>query len=148
MPVWYSDFDCDTPQTFPDTLSWLVRNRIETVTAHILTPYPGTKLFERFQAENRIFDTDWSHYNTAHVVYRPKHMTPEELYNGYRWLYNQFYSTANIFRRMPRSARLKVPYLLFNLGYRKFGKVTSLAAHFGLLSRMGMLTRRLCYGIE
>jgi len=141
-------FDSDTPQTFPDTLNWLVRNRVETVTAHILTPYPGTKLFERFQTENRIFDTDWSHYNTAHVVYHPKNMTPEELYHGYRWLYNQFYSTANIFRRMPRSVRLKVPYLLFNLGYRKFGKITSLAAHFGLLNRMGMLTRRLCYGIE
>jgi len=140
--------DSDTPQTFPDTLDWLVRNKVETVTAHILTPYPGTKLFERFQAEGRIFDTDWSHYNTAHVVYQPQNMTPEELYHGYRWLYREFYSVANIFRRMPHSARLKIPYLLFNFGYRKFGKVTSLAAHVGLLNRMGKLARRLCYGIE
>jgi radical SAM superfamily enzyme YgiQ (UPF0313 family) len=140
--------DCDTPQTFPDTLDWLVHNRVETVTAHILTPYPGTKLYERFQAENRIIDTDWSHYNTAHVVYRPRNMTPEQLYNGYRLLYSRFYYLANILRRLPRNPRLKVPYLLFNLGYRKFGKVTSLASHFGLLNRMGTLTRRLCYGIE
>jgi radical SAM superfamily enzyme YgiQ (UPF0313 family) len=141
-------FDNDTPQTFPDTLDWLVENKIETVTSHILTPYPGTKLFERFQKENRIIDTDWNHYNTAHVVFRPKNMTPEELYHGYRNLYDQFYSIVNIFKRMPQSTRLKIPYLLFNLGYRKFGKVTSLAAHFGLLNRMGTLARRLCYGIE
>lgn len=140
--------DSDTPQTFPDTLDWLVCNKVETVTAHILTPYPGTKLFQRFKAEGRIFDTDWSHYNTAHVVYQPKNMTPEELYNGYRWFYSKFYSMSNIYRRMPRSARLKIPYLLFNLGYRKFGKVTSLAAHIGLLNRVGRLARKLCYGIE
>jgi radical SAM superfamily enzyme YgiQ (UPF0313 family) len=140
--------DSDTQQTFPDTLDWLVRNKVETVTAHILTPYPGTKLFRRFQAEGRIFDTDRSHYNTAHVVYQPKNMTPEELYNGYRWLYSQFYSIGNILRRMPRSIRLKIPYLLFNFGYRKFGKITSLAAHIGLLNHMGKLARRLSYGIE
>ncbi len=140
--------DSDTPETFPDTLDWLVSNKVETVTAHILTPYPGTKLFQRFQAEGRIFDRNWSHYNTAHVVYQPKNMTPEELYNGYRWLYNQFYSFGNIFRRMPTSASLKTPYLLFNFGYRKFGKVTSLSAHVGLLNRMGKLVRHLCYGIE
>ena len=140
--------DSDTPQTFPDTLDWLIHNKVETVTAHILTPYPGTKLFRRFQDEGRIFDTDWNHYNTAHVVYQPKNMTPEELYNGYRWLYSRFYSIGNIFRRMPHSNRLKIPYLLFNFGYRKFGKVTSLAAHVGLLNRMGKLARRLSYGIE
>ena len=140
--------DCDTPQTFPDTLKWLIHNRVETVTAHILTPYPGTTLFKRLQAENRIIDTDWRHYNTAHVVFRPKRMTPEELYHGYRWLYAQFYSITNIIRRMPRSSRVKAPYLLFNLGYRKFGKVTSLASHMRLLNRMGRLGRRLCYGIE
>lgn len=140
--------DSDTPQTFPDTLDWLVRNRVETVTAHILTPYPGTKLFDRFKAEGRIIDTDWSHYNTARVVYRPKHMSPEELYNGYLWLYDQFYSFRNIYKRMPQSRRLRVPYLLFNLGYRKYGKLTSLAAHAGLLNRMGKLARQLCYGID
>lgn len=140
--------DSDTPETFPTTLDWLVANKVETVTAHILTPYPGTKLFRRFQTEGRIFDTDWSHYNTSNVVYRPKNMTPEELYDGYRWLYFQFYSLRNIYRRMPDAACLKIPYLLFNFGYRKFGKITSLAAHMGLLNRMGKLARRLCYGIE
>lgn len=140
--------DSDTPQTFPDTLEWLVGNKVETMTSHILTPYPGTKLFERFKAEGRIFDTDWSHYNTAHVVYQPKNMSPEELYNGYRWLYRQFYSLPNIFRRMPADAHLKLSYLMFNLGYRKFGKITSLSAHVGMLNRMGRLTRRICYGIE
>ena len=39
--------DNDTTDTFKETLDWIVKNRIETVTSHILTPYPGTKLYER-----------------------------------------------------------------------------------------------------
>lgn len=140
--------DSDGPQVFADTLEWLVRNKVETVTAHILTPYPGTPLFERFLAEGRLLDMDWSHYNTSHVVYQPRHMSPQELRDGYLWFYKNFYSFSNILRRMPDSARLRVPYLLFNLGYRKFGKFTSLAAHLGLLNRMGKLARRLSYGID
>ena len=140
--------DSDESTVFADTLDWLVRNKVETVTAHILTPYPGTKLFDRFRREGRILDMDWSRYNTSHVVYQPKQMSPQELRDGYLWLYKKFYSFSNIFRRMPESPRLKVPYLLFNLFYRKFGKATSLAAHLGLLNRMGALARRLSYGIE
>ena len=34
--------DGDTRETFDATLEWIVRNKIETVTSHILTPYPGT----------------------------------------------------------------------------------------------------------
>ena len=36
--------DGDTKETFDATLKWIVDNKIETVTSHILTPYPGTKL--------------------------------------------------------------------------------------------------------
>ncbi len=140
--------DEDTPAVFDNTLEWLIRNRVETVTAHILTPYPGTKLYQRFRSEGRIIDTDPSHYNTSHVVFRPRGMSAEELYDGYIRFYREFYSFRNIVRRMPEAPRLHIPYLLFNLGYRKFGRFTSLAAHIGLLNRMGQLARRLCYGME
>ena len=69
--------DSDGPAVFRDTLDWIVRNRIETVTSHILTPYPGTALYERMRAEGRLTDDDLSHYDTAHVVFRPKGMTAQ-----------------------------------------------------------------------
>jgi radical SAM superfamily enzyme YgiQ (UPF0313 family) len=141
-------FDNDRTDVFERTVAWLVGNKVETMTAHILTPYPGTRLYRRFKAEHRIVDFDWSHYNTAHVVYEPKHMTRQELFTGYLWAYRKFYSLTNIVRRIPDSPRQRIPYLLFNLGYRKFGKITSFVARHGLMHRVGRLARRLSYGIQ
>ena len=140
-------FDSDYPDVFENTVNWLIRNRIETMTAHILTPYPGTVLYKRLVVENRIIDFDWNHYNTANVVFKPKNLTPAELYNGYIWSYNEFYSLKNIFKRMPRARKQRLPYLLFNFGYRKFGKVTSQLSKLGLMHFIGKIARRLAYGI-
>lgn len=140
-------FDHDTLSVFPDTLAWLVANRIETMTAHILTPYPNTRLHKRLIAEGRIVDFDTAHYNTAYAVFEPKHMTREQLREGYLWMYRKFYSFANIFRRMPAEPAQRMPYLLFNFGYRKFGKITSLLGRLGLMRAIGKLGRKLSYHI-
>lgn len=139
--------DHDGPEIFENTLDWLVSHRIESMTAHILTPYPGTVLYEWMRKENRIIDEDWSHYNTAHVVYQPKRMSVRELYNGYLWIYDQFYSLRNILARRPVDLGQWMPYFLFNLGYRKFGKLTSLLGKAGLMNGIGKTARRLAYGI-
>ena len=69
--------DGDTKETFQTTLDWIVKNRLETVTSHILTPYPGTALYDRMVKEGRIITEDLSLYNTAHVVFQPMNMTKE-----------------------------------------------------------------------
>ncbi|MBD3330972.1 radical SAM protein [Candidatus Peregrinibacteria bacterium] len=140
-------FDSDGPEVFRNTLDWLVKNKIETMTAHILTPYPGTVLYEKMFSNKRIKDTDTRHYNTANVVFRPKNMTEEELKAGYLWIYNQFYSFRNIINRLPEEKSLKLPFLLFNLGYRKFGKFTSILGKLGLMSKIGKLGSKLSYNI-
>jgi radical SAM superfamily enzyme YgiQ (UPF0313 family) len=140
-------FDHDGPEVFRETLEWLVQNRVASMTSHILTPYPGTVLFDRFKAEGRMRDFDLSHYDTAHVVFQPKRMSQEELFKGYMWLYRQFYSFPNIVRRLPADKGNWMPYLLFNLGYRKFGKMTSKVASVGMMHAVGALARRLSYGI-
>ncbi|MGI6685165.1 MAG: B12-binding domain-containing radical SAM protein [Bacillota bacterium] len=141
-------FDHDSPDVFQNTLDWLVKNKVETMTAHILTPYPGTVLYQRFLEEGRITDFDLSHYNTANVVFAPKQMTQEELLKGYLWIYKEFYSFKNILKRIPDHPKQKVPYILFNLFYRKFGKVISKIARFGFMNSLGRLARKLSYHIE
>ena len=116
--------DSDTKETFQATLDWIVKNRIETVTSHILTPYPGTALHRRMKEEGRLMTEDLNLYDTAHVVMRPKNMTPEELYRGYLWIYDQVYSYKNIIRRIPKSIKQIPSYLMFNLFYRKWGRFT------------------------
>ncbi len=98
-------FDGDRRDTFTTLAQWIDAQRLASATFHILTPYPGTPLFEQLEAEGRLLHRDWELYDTAHVVFRPKHLTPEELLLGYDWLYRRLSSHASILaRRPPRRA--------------------------------------------
>lgn len=141
-------FDSDKVNVFQNMLDWLVKNKAETMTAHILTPYPGTILYKRLIKEGRIIDFDTNNYNTSNVVYKPKNMNPNELYQGYLWIYDQFYSFKNIMKRLPADKKQWASFLLFNFGYRKFGKITSLLGKIGLMNFIGRLGRKLAYNID
>lgn len=129
--------DFDTKDTFKETLDWIVKMKLETVTSHILTPYPGTVLYEKLQAENRIISRDLSLYNTANVVFKPKNMTEKELMDGYLWIYKNVYSIKNIIKRLPEAKSQRSAYLMFNLLYRKFGKVTDFLCRSITYRRIG-----------
>lgn len=139
--------DEDDITTFQTTLDWIVKNRIETVTSHILTPYPGTKVYDEFLRDGRITDFDFSKYNTANVVFNPQNMTQEELYNGYIWIYKQIYSTRNIIKRMPKSHKQRMAYLLFNFLYRKFGKATEKLCELITYERVGKIAEKISYRV-
>lgn len=129
--------DGDTLDTFQNTLDWIVKNRIETVTSHIITPFPGTTTFDKMKAEGRLLTENLDFYDTAHVVFQPKHMTPEQLYEGYLWMYEQIYSFKNIIRRIPRSRKQIPAYLMFNFLYRKWGKFTDKLCQLLSFERIG-----------
>ena len=95
-------FDGDTKESFPRLADWIEENRMECATFHILTPYPGTPLFKQMEAEGRLLHRNWDLYDTAHVVFQPKQMSPEELLLGYDWLYRRLFSHVSIWRRRPR----------------------------------------------
>ena len=97
-------FDCDTLDVFDKTLAFLRNNGISQATFNMLTPYPGTPLFERLKAEGRILTEDWAKYNSrTDVVFQPKNMTPEELLAGFNRANREFYRLGNIFSRLFRS---------------------------------------------
>lgn len=102
-------------------MNWIVKNKIETVTSYILTPYPGTAFYKSMEKQGRITSTNLSKYNTAHVVFQPAQITPEKLYNGYIWFYKNIYSFRNIIARTPKSKNQVLAYYAFNIFYRKFG---------------------------
>ncbi|MEW5820425.1 MAG: radical SAM protein [Cyanobacteriota bacterium] len=141
-------FDYDDKCVFDNTVDWLVKNKVETMTAHLLTPYPGTKLYARLEEEGRIIDFDLSKYNTSHVVFEPKNMTKQELYDGYINAYSRFYSIKNIFKRLPDNDDQKISYLLFNFGYRKYGRLTSKIARLLKMSSFGNFATKYSYKIN
>lgn len=140
--------DEDDASVFRRTLEWVVKHRIETVTSHILTPYPGTRLHGSFMDQGRITDFNLCHYNTAHVVYQPKNMTREELYQGYLGFYHDLYSFSNILKRIPSSRKQRIPYLTFNFFYRKFGKLTELLCRIVTFKNIGKISSWAAYRIR
>lgn len=112
-------FDHDRRDVFATLAQWVEDARLESATYHILTPYPGTPLFAKLEAEGRLLHRDYSRYDTAHVVFRPKHLTEAELARGYAWLYERLRSPASIWARRPEDPRAVVPYLAMSLLYKR-----------------------------
>jgi len=85
-------YDYDDKGVFERTVEFAKKTGIEECEFLILTPYPNTRLHTKLEAEGRIIDRDLSRYTTTKVVYRPKLMTPDELYEGYLTAWKEFYS--------------------------------------------------------
>ena len=116
-------FDHDRPDVFDRTIEWVESNRLECATFHILTPYPGTPLFRQFEAEARLLHRDWTRYDTSHVVFRPRHMTPEQLAEGYARCYERLFSHASIWRRRPQQPDAVLPYLAMSYLYKRSNRL-------------------------
>jgi len=112
-------FDHDTPEVFDNTIKWIEENRLACATFHILTPYPGTPLFRQMEMEGRLKHKNWDKYDTSHVVFRPKHMTPEQLKQGYDRVYQRLFSFRSIWKRRPVKASSVPAYLAATLLYKR-----------------------------
>jgi radical SAM superfamily enzyme YgiQ (UPF0313 family) len=116
-------YDHDDAGVFDRTLRFLNDARADALQLTVLTPFPGTPLYQRLQGEGRIFDRDWQHYDLGHVVFLPRKMTASELEAGHNRMLDRFYSWSWILRRMLRQVRYlgatELALLgLINWGYR------------------------------
>ena len=84
--------DEDDEATFNDIYEFVIKNDIKFPAVGILTPFPGTELYQSMQAEDRIFEYNWDKYNLTQVVFRPKNMEPEEL----QFMYDNLIYNLNI----------------------------------------------------
>jgi radical SAM superfamily enzyme YgiQ (UPF0313 family) len=114
--------DEDDEHVFRRTVDWAIDHGITTATFHIQTPYPGTRLFARTEADGRILTRDWDLYDTRHVVYQPARLTPEQLKNGYDWAYREFYRWSSIARASLSHESLKhqAKHFFYATGWKKF----------------------------
>lgn len=111
-------FDHDTPETFGETLDFLEATGVQNATFNILTPYPGTPLYARLEAEGRILTRDWRLFNgRTDVVFQPKRMNAAELLAGYRYANQRFYSLSSVARRVWKSPVQMWWSLPLNLAY-------------------------------
>jgi len=101
-------FDTDTIDVFDKAVEKVYDLDIDIAGFSILTPYPGTPLFNRLDKEKRIISYDWSKYDEDHVVFQPKNMTPEDLLFNTEQVRKQVNSLSGISRRILKSKNLKI----------------------------------------
>jgi radical SAM superfamily enzyme YgiQ (UPF0313 family) len=115
-------FDNDDESVFERAVDFLTKNRVELAYFNVLTPLPGTALFDRYEKAGRIFDRDWAKYDGKHVVFQPSRMTPEQLQEGFHWANHQFYSLPNIWYRLAGTNQRLIARWEMNREFRKLVK--------------------------
>jgi radical SAM superfamily enzyme YgiQ (UPF0313 family) len=115
--------DGDDSSVFQRTYDFLTGSRISVPRVHIMTPIPGTPLFDKLVADGRMTSYEFGRYSGGQVVYRPKLISQEELQAGYWNLYRRLFSWRNIFRRVRHNQARLEPFmravvLAANLRYR------------------------------
>jgi radical SAM superfamily enzyme YgiQ (UPF0313 family) len=110
--------DDDTPEVFTETARFAVEAGIDLPRFAISTPFPGTALYRRLDAEGRILHRDWEAYDGQHVVFQPARMSVETLKRGHEQAWKHAYSLSSIYRRLRASPADRAVALATNLAYR------------------------------
>jgi radical SAM superfamily enzyme YgiQ (UPF0313 family) len=75
--------DGDTPESLRRRAEYILAGNVDVAQASVLTPCPGTKVFEKMQREGRLlltdFPNDWQHYDGIELVFQPLNFTRREL---------------------------------------------------------------------
>jgi radical SAM superfamily enzyme YgiQ (UPF0313 family) len=98
--------DFDTSETFRETVRFARSYHLESAQFMILTPLPGTPVFDEMDRQGRLLSRDWSLYDAHHVVFEPKNMSPFELQVESLRAFCRFYSLGPALRRL-----IKVDFL-------------------------------------
>ena len=110
--------DGDDESVFEQQYEFITRTRLEAFLISVLTPFPGTHLTRRMEAEGRILTKDWSQYDMSTVVYQPKNFTPEGLQKRYNELNQALYSVGSIARRTLKPRKNMLLFVPQNFGFR------------------------------
>ncbi len=108
-------FDFDTTETFQKTLDLIYKWKLDEVSFSIVTPYPGTRLFERYDQAGRILNRDWSRYGEGNVNYKLENLTEEQLLQGIKMMAMDYFSPPNCIRRSFMNTNMSLYRILIKL---------------------------------
>ena len=116
--------DGDTIDTFQRSLEFLIDNKVSFLKLFTPCPYPGTKYYDDLLRADRILVHDWRRYDYGSALIRPAQMTTDEMMDGFRRVYEGFYSVRAIARRLfppPAGSYLETAaYLVANLKVNRY----------------------------
>ncbi len=116
-------FDTDKKNVFEDIADFAIKAKIDLPQISVYTPFPGTQAFNRLDKQGRIISYNWEKYDAKNVIFQPSHMSPEELMEGYKYIWKRCYSLKAILKRLWGRPFLVRPIILItNLYFIRFMK--------------------------
>lgn len=112
--------DGESEEVFERTAAFAIEAGVDLPRYAISTPFPGTPLYKRLEAEGRILHKDWSKYDGQHCVFQPLDMSPERLERGAEAAWKLTYSARGCWQRIRKSPVSLPLSLLTNLTYRRY----------------------------
>jgi len=110
MGAFIFGLDNDTPETIEKRTDYILNSDIDIMQATILTPLPGTLLFNRFKEEGRLlytnFPEDWDRYNYTEVVFQPQKMSVEEFEEAASINWEKLYNLKTIKKKFLNTLKL------------------------------------------
>ncbi|MDO8715989.1 MAG: radical SAM protein, partial [Dehalococcoidales bacterium] len=92
--------DGDTTGIFRDIRDFIEKSRLLEAQVTVLTPYPGTPLYQRLRAEGRLLkDEFWDRCTMFDINFRPRNMSVEELEQGLLWIFKEIYTEKEYLKR-------------------------------------------------
>ena len=96
----------DEPEaTMRETLQFAIDLDLDLFQLAIMTPYPGTMMYQRFKAEGRLLHEDYSRYGQNEVVFRLNHLSAEQVLRFERHAFRTFYFRPRAILRQLRRLR-------------------------------------------
>jgi radical SAM superfamily enzyme YgiQ (UPF0313 family) len=92
--------DNDNWKSIKKTVQFARRSRLTSAQFLLLTPFPGTELYERVKSANRVIFKDWSLYDAHHVVFKPKKLSIFKLQLAQIYSHKKFYSKIEKIRKL------------------------------------------------
>lgn len=120
--------DYDTEESIRATFDFVNGNRIAIPRFYILTPIPGTALYDELKQDGRLLTEDAKEFDGSKCVHIPNNIAPEKVTEMYWWLNNKVFSLSSIFHRtlfnkyLWRNPSMLLFSLAINLHYRKYVK--------------------------
>jgi radical SAM superfamily enzyme YgiQ (UPF0313 family) len=108
-------FDDHDQSIFEKTLRFVEECSASVPTFNLLTPYPGTKLFQQYEQEGRLLHKEWNRYNHSEVVFQPMLMSPEQLYRGWIEARKDAYTWPSILSRIWKNPGRRFTNLAYNI---------------------------------
>lgn len=121
--------DGDTPDKLQQRADYMVNHDIDVMQTTVITPLPGTRVFDRYCKEQRLlytdFHKDWDHYDMTEVIHKPGSMEPDQLYRKMIEINRKIYALPVLFHkasstfRKTRSFTAMCFAFMSNMNYRR-----------------------------